>query len=177
MLLQNGLESPLEVLVEQTGVRRSIAPGEELVTDWTWSGFADLICGPDRLALSVPDGGAVTLADPAAADPGQWGGSEAPGGGAVREFWIHNATTEPLLTFWEPWCGEGNIPPGGGPARVEWTGRSTGVAMIYEPTCMVVWDLHGGCRAWRPDGVEVFTGGSYVDPDEHPPLPAPGWPR
>lgn len=174
--LKNDHESPMEIIAEQAGIRRSVAPGQELVVEWTWSGFADLTCGTGWLALSVPAGGSIVVTDPVPADAELWNGVPLPGGNEVREFWIHNATEARLGTFWEPWCGEGDIPPRGGPMRVEWTENSQGVGMIYESDLLVVWDCHGSCRTWRSDGTEVFTGGTIAcDPDgEHNPAPVPG---
>lgn len=96
----------------------------------------------------------------------------------MREFWISNATAEPLNTFWEPYCGEGGIAAGAGRVRVEWTETSQGAGMIYDPGLVVIWDLNGSCRAWEPDGTETFTGGTYLyDPDgRFVPHPVPGWP-
>lgn len=164
--LKNDQESPLEVIAEQAGLRRSVAPGEEVVVEWVWSGMADLTCGPGWLALSVPPGGTIAVADAVPADVQLWNGVPLPGGSEVSEFRIHNSTEAQLRTFWEPWCGEGDIPPGGGPMRVEWTASSLGMGLGYEPGLLVVWDCHGSCRAWQPDGVEVFTGGMLCpDPD------------
>ncbi|MEV4411349.1 hypothetical protein [Catellatospora sp. NPDC049609] len=176
-VLRNGHESPLELVAEQPGVRRSMAPGEELVIEWTWTGFADLTCRPGRLALAVPPGGGLAVADPGPDVHDLWNGVPAPGA-EVREFWIHNATGELLDTFWEPWCGDGGIPAGGGPMRVEWTESARGAGLIYDPGLLVVWDCNGSCRAWLPCGEEVFTGGLYLHDHEgeHIPPPAPGRP-
>jgi len=175
--LENNHDSPIEFIAEQAGVRRSIVPGLQLVVDWTWSGFADLTCGGGWLALSTPPGGSIVVTDPGVDDLGLWNGVPIPGGTEVSEFWIHNATDARLNTLWEPWC-DGDIPSGGGPMRVEWTASSQGMGMSYEPGLLVVWDVHGSCRAWQPDGVEVLTHGSVVnDPDcAHTPAPVPGWP-
>ena len=63
--------------------------------------------------------------------------------------------------------------------RVEWTEQPHVVEVSYETGMLVIWDQHGGCRAWLPNGEEVLTAGSYVcDPDgRHNPAPVPGWPR
>jgi hypothetical protein len=176
-ILQNDDESPVEIIAEQAGVRRSLAHGQELVVDWTWSGFADLTCGTGTLALSVPPGGSITVADPVPDDVQLWNGVELDGEREVREFWLHNSTEEQLGTFWEPWCGEGDVPPGGGPMRVEWTESSLGAGLIYQPGYLVVWDMNGSCRAWLPDGAEVFTGGMRMCADgTDEPSPVPGWP-
>ncbi|BEL03964.1 hypothetical protein Q0Z83_021550 [Actinoplanes sichuanensis] len=177
-VLQNDDRSPLELVAEQAGLRRSMAPGQELVIEWTWDGFADLTCGAGRLALSMPPGGSITVTEPDPATVNDiWNSAAAPGD-EVREFWVRNATGEPLRTFWEPWCGEGMIPAEAGPMRVEWTENSQGAGLIYELGLLVVWDMRGSCRAWEPSGAEVFTGGMIpCDPEgKHTPQPVPGWP-
>lgn len=45
---------------------------------------------------------------------------------------------------------------------VEWTADSKGAGIAYEPGLVVVYDWHGSSRAWQPDGVEVFTGGTII---------------
>ncbi len=37
--------------------------------------------------------------------------------------------------------------------------------MIQEPGFVVAWDSPDSCSAWKPNGAEVFTGGSYVERD------------
>ncbi|MDX3191866.1 hypothetical protein PV458_25935 [Streptomyces sp. MN03-5084-2B] len=159
-ILKNEHESPVELIAEQAEVHRLLAPGQELVVEWTWSGRAALTCATGRLTLSVPPGGTIEVTEPAPGDAMKlWGSEPLPGGTAVHEFGIHNATGEPLDTFWEPWCGEGDIPPNGDPMRVEWTENSTGAGIAYHPGLVVLWDVTGSCRAWQPDGTEVGTGG------------------
>lgn len=153
--LSNEHESPIEIVAEQAGVRRSLAPGQEVVVGWAWSGFADLTFGSGWLSLSTPPGGRIVVADAAVADAEV----EFPSASEVSEFWIHNASEEQLSTLWEPWCA-GDVPPGGGPMRIEWTPDQRVVEMYYEPGLVVVWDHYGSCRAWQPDGVEVLTGGT-----------------
>ncbi|MFI6099240.1 hypothetical protein ACIA8G_27115 [Lentzea sp. NPDC051213] len=169
--LTNDHESPVEIIAEQADLRRSLVPGQDIVVDWTWSGFADLTIGSGWISLSTPPGGRIVVVDSAADAP-------LPGESTVSEFWIHNATEAELSTLWEPW-GQGDIPPDRGPMRVEWTDHPQVVEISYEPGLVVIWDLLGGCRAWQPDGAEVLTAGSYVcDTDgKYDPAPVPGWPR
>jgi hypothetical protein len=178
IVLRNGHESVLDVIAEQADIRRSMVPGQELVIEWTWAGFADLTCGTGWLALSVPPGGGITVTDPNPADVNDLWNSVPVPGGEVREFWIHNSTDELLDTFWEPWCGEGSIPVGAGKIRVEWTESAEGAGMIYDPGLFVVWDCNGSCRAWQPCGTEIFTGGMPLDDHEgrRAPHSFPGWP-
>ncbi|MEU4162908.1 hypothetical protein [Actinoplanes sp. NPDC026670] len=177
-VLRNGHQSPLKIITDQAGVRRTMAPGQELVIEWRWDGFADLTCGAGRLELSVPPGGSITVTEPDPAIVNELWNSAPDPGDEVREFWVHNATGEPFSTFWEPWCGEGAIPAHTGPMRVEWTASSKGSGMIYEPGLLVIWDTRGSCRAWEPSGTEIFTGGMIpCDPEgAHAPQPVPGWP-
>lgn len=77
--LKNGHESPLMVIAEQAGVRRWLPPGQELVIDWTWSGFADLACGAGWISFSVPPGGSITVTEANPADVDLWNGVKVPG--------------------------------------------------------------------------------------------------
>jgi len=162
--LRNDHESPVEVIVEQTGVRRSLPPGLEFVVDWTWSGFAGLTFGADWIALSVPPGGTIEVADPVPADVELWRSVPVLGECEVGEFLVHNATDAPLTTFWEPWCGGGDIAPQGDPMRVNWIGNTKGVGICYEPGLVVFDDVGASFQAWLPDGEEVFTGRTLVAP-------------
>ncbi len=178
LLLENRDRSPLDVIVEQTGVGRVIAPGDQLAVEWTWLGFADVTFAVGRLSLSVRAGGSITIEDAVYADRDLYNMVATPERVGIHEFWIHNSTDAMLDTFWEPWCGEGSIPAGGGPMRVQWTDNSRGAEIIYEPGLVTLWD-RSSFRAWQPDGEEVFTGGeACTDPEDlHPPRAVPGWPR
>ncbi|HWS36567.1 MAG TPA: hypothetical protein VN408_28005 [Actinoplanes sp.] len=166
IVLQNGHESPMEL---RAAVFLSMAPGDELVVDWTWTGVAALTCGPGWLALS----GAAEVTAPGPDVQDLWHSTPVPGD-EVHEFGIHNATGESLNTFWEPWCGEGEIPAGAGPVRAEWTADSAGAGLVYQPGQLVVWDTRGSFRAWLPDGQEIFTGGMPLSCPDPAGTPLPG---
>lgn len=169
IVVRNGHAVTVEIIDERAGVRRTMEPGRELVVEWVWDGLADLTCGVESLTWSVPDGGAVTVTEP---DPGTvhhlWNSVPVTGDDGVREFRVHNATGRTLDTFWEPWCGEADVPFGAGPMRVRWTAGAAGAGLIFEPGRLVLWDCNGGFRAWQPCGTEIFTGGM--------PLSRPGQP-
>lgn len=152
IVLQNGQESPVEL---RAGSGRVLAPGDEVVVDWTWTGVATLTCGPGWLALS----GDAELSDPGPDVLDLWNSTAVAGDTTVHEFGIRNATGKPLNTFWEPWCGIGELSAEEGPVRAQWTASAAGAGLIYEPGQLVLWDMHGSFRAWMPDGSEIFTGG------------------
>ncbi|WP_430788695.1 hypothetical protein [Actinoplanes sp. G11-F43] len=156
IVLRNGHDTPLRVAAH------SMAPGQDLVVEWTWTGTADLICGPSEITFRTPPGGTVTVSAPDPATVTDLWNSTRRDGTEIHEFRFHNATGEPLNTFWEPWCGEAPAP-----ARAQWTASAAGAGLIYEPGRLVIWDCSGSFRAWAPDGTEIFTGGmplSHPDP-------------